>query len=102
MVINKNTSTEGEALLIQFSEPWMFVQRILSVKVDVTTETEELFYYKEFRWSIDGFSFTDFIFAGDNFENLMALKVPNDKPFFLQIRLTQVGEIGRASCRERV
>lgn len=92
MVINKSTSTEGEALLIQFSEPWMFVQRILSVKVDVTTETEELFYYKEFRWSIDGFSFTDFIFAGDNFENLMALKVPNDKPFFLQIRLTQVGE----------
>ena len=92
MVINKKTSTEGEALLIQFSEPWMFVQRILSVKVDVTTETEELFYYKEFRWSIDGFSFTDFIYAGDNFENLMALKVPTDKPFFLQIRLTQVGD----------
>lgn len=92
MVINKSTSTEGEALLIQFSEPWMFVQRILSCKVDVTIETEELFYYKEFRWSIDGFSFTDFIYAGDNFENLMTLKVPTDKPFFLQIRLTQVGE----------
>lgn len=92
MIINKSTSTEGEALLIQFSEPWMFVQKIISCKLDVATETEELYYYKEFRWSIDGFSFTDFIYAGENFENLLNLVVPNDKLLFLQLRVTQVGE----------
>lgn len=92
MIINKSTSSEGEALLIQFSEPWMFVQKILSCTFDIKTESEELFYYKEFRWSIDGFSFTDFIELGKNFSNLLNLVPPHDKPFFLQFRLTQIGE----------
>lgn len=92
MTINKSTSAEGEALLIQFDEPWLFPQKVTKCDFKIITETDDLFYYKEFRWSIDGFSFTDFIELGENKENLFALKMPNDKLFFLEFRFTQVGE----------
>jgi len=112
MTINQSTSKEGEALLVQFSNPWLLVQKILSCKFSIIIEkevekeaekvewikvsdkeTEDLYYYKEFRWSIDGFSFTDFIWCGDNYVNLLNLQPPKDKLFFLQLRLTQIGEL---------
>lgn len=85
-MINK-TESEGQSLLIQLSNPFLNISRVLSYSFDIN-ETEDLYYYKEFRYSVDGFSFTDFI----DISQLTQTNFNKNLPVFLNFRLTQVGE----------
>lgn len=85
-MINK-TESEGQSLLIQLSNPFLNISRVLSYSFDIN-ETEDLYFYKEFRYSVDGFSFTDFI----DISQLTQTNFNKNLPVFLNFRLTQVGE----------
>lgn len=85
-MINK-TESEGQSLLIQLSNPFLNISRILSYSFDIN-ETEDLYFYKEFRYSVDGFSFTDFI----DISQLTQTVFNKNLPVFLNFRLTQVGD----------
>lgn len=81
------TEYEGQALVIQLSNPFLNISRILTYSFDII-ETDELHYYKEFRYSIDGFSYTDFI----DISNLTSTKFDTKFPVFLNFRFTQIGD----------
>ena len=85
-MINK-TESEGQSLLIQLNNPFLNISRILSYSFDIN-ETEDLYFYKEFRYSVDGFSFTDFI----DISQLTQTVFNKNLPVFLNFRLTQVGD----------
>lgn len=85
-MINR-TESEGQSLLIQLSNPFLNISRVLSYSFDIN-ETEDLYFYKEFRYSVDGFSFTDFI----DISQLTQTNFNKNLPVFLNFRLTQVGE----------
>lgn len=81
------TTAEGQALIIQLNSPFLNITKILSYSFNID-ETEELYYYKEFRYSVDGFSFTDFI----DISQLTQTIFNKNLPVFLNFRLTQVGD----------
>ena len=81
------TEAEGQALLIQLSNPFLNISKILSYSFEIA-ETDELYYYKEFRYSVDGFSYTDFI----DLSQITYTEFNSKLPVFLNFRFTQVGE----------
>lgn len=81
------TTAEGQALIIQLNNPFLNITKVLSYSFNID-ETEELYYYKEFRYSVDGFSFTDFI----DISQLTQTIFNKNLPVFLNFRLTQVGD----------
>lgn len=86
------TDSEGDSLLIQFDKPFMYVTEFNDVKCDIETESDELFYYKEFRWSVDGLLYSDwFTFSDDDKSKFNKISLVN-KMFFIEFRFTQVGD----------
>lgn len=93
MAINAyKTDTEGDALLVKFEQPFIYVEKINDVNYQIETESEDLYYYKEFRWSVDGQLFSDwFSFDNDDKSSLGKISMIN-KMFFIEFRFTQIGD----------
>jgi len=91
MAVNgSSTDANGDQLLVSLQSPYENVVEILGFTDSITGETTSCYYQKDFRWGIDGVTYSDWIQLTDiNLENL-SLNPANK--FWIQYRYTQVGD----------
>ena len=91
MAINGSTTNEnGDALLISLQEPYLNVTEVLGYVDETVGEDTTCFYDKFFRWGIDGVTYSDWIPLTN--ENLKALLLDPNNPFWIQYKYEQVGD----------
>ena len=91
MAVNgRKTDANGDAILISLQEPYKNVVEVIGY-TDVTKgEVSGLYYNKQFRWGVDGVTYSDYIDLTN--VNLEALLLNPAKPFWIQYRYEQVGD----------
>ena len=91
MAVNgRTTDANGDAILISLQEPYKNVVEVVSYSDVTEGETTSVYYNKQFRWGIDGITYSDYIDLTN--ANLEALLLNPDKPFWIQYRYEQVGD----------
>lgn len=91
MAVNgSSTDANGDQLLISLKTPYENVTEVLGFTDSITGETTSCFYNKDFRWGIDGVTYSDWVPLNDI--NLQALVLNPAKPFWIQYRYTQQGD----------
>ncbi len=72
MAVNgSSTDANGDQLLVSLQSPYENVVEILGFTDSITGETTSCYYQKDFRWGIDGVTYSDWIQLTDiNLENL--------------------------------
>jgi hypothetical protein len=87
LAVSSNTVNEvGESILITLIAPYEKVVRVLSYTDSVIGEDAYNFFKKEFRWSIDDVTYSDYLNLTN--ENLYYLNLDPAKPFWIQYRYT--------------
>lgn len=87
MAVSSNTVNEvGESILITLIAPYERVLKVLSFTDSVLGEDSYNFFKKEFRWSIDDVTYSDYLNLTD--ENLYSLNLDPVNPFWIQYRYT--------------
>ena len=89
-VTGSSTDANGDQLLISIQSPYENVVEVLGFSDSITGETTSLYYTKDFRWGIDGVTYSDWIGLTD--PNLEALSLNPNNKFWIQYRYTQVGD----------
>lgn len=89
MVNGSKTSANGDELLISVSEPYRNAVELTGVEYSTIGETADTYFKKEFRWSTDGILYGDW--KELNNDNLKAVLLDRNKPFYPQYKFTQVG-----------
>ena len=91
MAVNgRKTDANGDAILISLQEPYKNVVEVVGY-TDVTKgETTSVYYNKQFRWGVDGVTYSDYIDLTN--VNLEALLLNPNKPFWIEYRYEQVGD----------
>ena len=91
MAVNGTTTNEnGDAILISLQEPYKNVVEVVSFTDEVEGESTDCFYTKQFRWGTDGVAYSDYVDLTN--ENLAALLLNPEEPFWIQYKYTQVGD----------
>jgi len=91
MAVNgSSTDANGDQLLISLKTPYENVTEVLGFTDSITGETTSCFYNKDFRWGVDGVTYSDWVPLNDI--NLQALVLNPAKPFWIQYRYTQQGD----------
>ena len=88
-VTGSSTDANGDQLLVSLKTPYENITEILGFTDSITGETTACFYNKDFRWGIDGVTYSDWVILTD--ANLQALVLDPSKPFWIQYRYTQQG-----------
>ena len=87
MAVSSNTVNEvGESILITLIAPYERVVSVLSYTDSVIGEDAYNYFKKEFRWSIDDVTYSDYLNLTD--ENLYSLNLDPNNPFWIQYRYT--------------
>jgi hypothetical protein len=89
-VTGSSTDANGDQLLVSLKTPYENVVEVLGFTDSITGETTSCFYNKDFRWGIDGVTYSDWIPLTD--VNLKALVLNPANKFWIQYRYTQVGD----------
>ncbi len=89
-VTGSSTDANGDQLLISLKTPYENVTEVLGFTDSVTGETTSCFYNKDFRWGIDGVTYSDWVQLTD--VNLQSLVLNPANKFWIQYRYTQVGD----------
>ena len=88
--MNETTNKEFDYILISIEKPYLDIVEVLSFEDSIIGETTDLYYNKEFRWSVDDLEYSDWVDLTD--ENLSSLKLDPKKPFWIQYKYEQLGE----------
>ena len=89
-VTGSSTNANGDQLLVSLKTPYENVTEVLGFTDSITGETTSCFYNKDFRWGVDGVTYSDWVPLTD--VNLQALVLNPAKPFWIQYRYTQQGD----------
>ena len=89
-VTGSSTDANGDQLLVSLKSPYENVTEVLGFTDSITGESTSCYYNKDFRWGIDGVTYSDWVSLTD--VNLKALVLNPAKPFWIQYRYTQVGD----------
>jgi hypothetical protein len=91
MAVNgSSTDANGDQLLVSIQSPYENVVEVLSFTDSITGESTSCYYLKDFRWGIDGVTYSDWVTLTD--ANLEALSLNPKNKFWIQYRYTQVGD----------
>ena len=91
MAVNgSSTDANGDQLLVSLQTPYENVVEVLGFTDDITGESTSCYYLKDFRWGIDGVTYSDWVSLTD--ANLEALTLDPKNKFWIQYRYTQVGD----------
>ena len=89
-VTGSSTDANGDQLLVSLKTPYENVTEVLGFTDSITGETTSCFYNKDFRWGIDGVTYSDWVQLTD--VNLQSLVLNPANKFWIQYRYTQVGD----------
>ena len=89
-VTGSSTDANGDQLLVSLQAPYENVTEILGFTDSITGETSSCYYNKDYRWGIDGVTYSDWVPLTDANLKLLALNPANK--FWIQYRYTQVGD----------
>ena len=89
-VTGSSTDANGDQLLVSLKTPYENVVEVTGFTDSITGETTSCFYNKDFRWGIDGVTYSDWVQLTD--VNLQALILNPANKFWIQYRYTQVGD----------
>ena len=89
-VTGSSTDANGDQLLVSLQSPYENVVEVLGYTDDITGESTSCYYLKDFRWGIDGVTYSDWVTLTDI--NLEALTLDPKNNFWIQYRYTQVGD----------
>ena len=89
-VTGSSTDANGDQLLVSLKTPYENVTEVLGFTDSITGETTSCFYNKDFRWGIDGVTYSDWVPLTD--ANLQALVLNPANKFWIQYRYTQQGD----------
>tara|TARA_Y100000389_G_scaffold109544_1_gene106625 strand:- start:5835 stop:7811 length:1977 start_codon:yes stop_codon:yes gene_type:complete len=89
-VTGSSTDTNGDQLLVSLKTPYENVVEVTGFTDSITGETTSCFYNKDFRWGIDGVTYSDWVSLTD--ANLKGLVLNPANKFWIQYRYTQVGD----------
>ena len=87
---NATTNENGEAIIISIQDPYLQVLNVNSFDDNILGENTDCYYEKEFRWGIDGVTYSDYSDLTDL--NLRSLILNPTNPFYIQFKYTQIGE----------
>ena len=91
MAVNGNSTNEnGDSLLISLQSPYENVVEVLGFTDVIKGETTSCYYVKDFRWGIDGVTYSDWATLTDI--ALESLQLNPKNKFWIQYRYTQVGD----------
>ena len=91
MAVNgSSTDANGDQLLVSLKTPYENVIEVLGFTDSITGESTSCYYNKDFRWGIDGVTYSDWVTLTD--VSLKALALNPANKFWIQYRYTQVGE----------
>ena len=89
-VTGSSTDANGDQLLVSLQAPYENVTEILGFTDSITGETTSCYYNKDYRWGIDGVTYSDWVLLTD--ANLQKLVLNPANKFWIQYRYTQVGD----------
>jgi hypothetical protein len=89
-VTGSSTDTNGDQLLVSLQTPYENVTEVLGFTDSITGESTSCYYNKDFRWGIDGVTYSDWVQLTDANLELLVLNPANK--FWIQYRYTQVGD----------
>tara|TARA_R110000796_G_scaffold20857_5_gene61841 strand:+ start:3026 stop:5005 length:1980 start_codon:yes stop_codon:yes gene_type:complete len=89
-VTGSSTNANGDQLLVSLQAPYENVIEVLGFTDLITGETTSCYYDKDYRWGIDGVTYSDWVPLTDI--NLKKLVLNPANKFWIQYRYTQVGE----------
>jgi len=89
-VTGSSTDANGDQLLVSLQTPYENVTEVLGFSDEITGESTSCFYTKDFRWGIDGATYSDWVPLTD--VNLKALILNPKNKFWIQYRYTQAGD----------
>jgi len=89
-VTGSSTDSNGDQLLVSLQAPYENVIEVLGFTDSITGEATSCYYDKDYRWGIDGVTYSDWVPLTDI--NLKKLVLNPANKFWIQYRYTQVGE----------
>jgi len=89
-ITGSSTDANGDQLLVSLKTPYENVTEVLGFTDSITGETTDCYYNKDFRWGIDGVTYSDWTTLTD--VNLQTLVLNPANKFWIQYRYTQVGD----------
>lgn len=89
-VTGSSTDANGDQLLVSLQTPYENVTEVLGFTDSITGETTSCYYNKDYRWGIDGVTYSDWVQLTDI--NLQTLVLNPANKFWIQYRYTQVGD----------
>jgi len=89
-VTGSSTDANGDQLLVSLKTPYENVVEVTGFTDSITGESTSCYYNKDFRWGIDGVTYSDWVQLTD--ANLQALVLNPANKFWIQYRYTQVGD----------
>ena len=89
-ITGSSTDTNGDQLLVSLQTPYENVTEVLGFTDSITGESTSCYYNKDFRWGIDGVTYSDWVQLTDANLELLILNPANK--FWIQYRYTQVGD----------
>ena len=89
-VTGSSTDANGDQLLVSLQTPYENVTEILGFTDSITGESTSCYYTKDFRWGIDGVTYSDWVPLTD--ANLQTLVLNPANKFWIEYRYTQVGD----------
>jgi len=89
-VTGSSTDANGDQLLVSLKTPYENVVEVTGFTDSITGESTSCYYNKDFRWGIDGVTYSDWVTLTD--ANLQALVLNPANKFWIQYRYTQVGD----------
>ena len=89
-VTGSSTDANGDQLLVSLKTPYENVVEVTGFTDSITGESTSCYYNKDFRWGIDGVTYSDWVQLTDS--NLKALILNPANKFWIQYRYTQVGD----------
>ena len=89
-VTGSSTDANGDQLLVSLQTPYENVTEIIGFTDSITGESTSCYYNKDFRWGIDGVTYSDWVPLTD--ANLQKLVLNPANKFWIQYRYTQVGD----------
>ena len=89
-VTGSSTDASGDQLLVSLKTPYENVTEVLGFTDVITGEDTSCFYNKDYRWGIDGVTYSDWVTLTD--ANLKSLVLNPANKFWIEYRYTQVGD----------
>ena len=89
-VTGSSTDANGDQLLVSLKTPYENVTEVLGFTDTITGEDTSCYYNKDYRWGIDGVTYSDWVTLTD--ANLESLVLNPANKFWIEYRYTQVGD----------